>query len=79
MTSKKLQAPKKLDRAADRLSQAVARLEAAHKKSGGNGARATEKLEAARTENAALTELRRTVGRRIDAAIERLQGALEGV
>ena len=78
MTSKKPHAPKKLDRAADRLSQAVTRLEAALEKSRGNGSEATEELEAARAENAVLTELNRTVGRRLDAAIERLQGTLEG-
>ncbi len=78
MTSKKPHAPKKLDRAADRLSQAVARLEEALEKSGGTGPQPTEELEAARAENAVLTELNRTVGRRLDAAIERLQDTLEG-
>lgn len=83
MTSKKPHssknpAPKKLDRAEDRLSHAVARLEAVLEKGGANGAEDTEELQAARAENAVLKELNRTVGQRLDAAIERLQGALEG-
>lgn len=78
MTSKKPKVPKKMDRAEDRLNQAVTRLEAALEKGGANGSEDTEELEAARAENAVLKELNRTVGRRLDAAIERLQGALEG-
>ncbi len=79
MTSKKPQAPKKLDHAEDRLAKAVTRLEAVLEKGGANGSEDTEELEAARAENTVLTELNRTVGRRLDAAIERLQGALEGL
>jgi len=67
-----------LDQAQERLDKAVARLESALENGAGNSGKQRKDLEAADRENAVLKEINRTIGQRLDSAIDRLQVALDG-
>ncbi len=85
MSSAKLAAPSRLERARDRLEKAVAKMEAAVDERQGDLDRAAtppeganEALAEAKSENRALREANDNLSRRLDDAIDRLKSVLEG-
>lgn len=71
------QKPVQLERARERLDQAVARLEAALNARGEVGdSKLAEELAAIRSRNAALQEVNEVVSTRLDDAIRRLKSML---
>ena len=68
----------KLDEAVKRLDRAVARLEKASDGAGSGDAAHDEALALAKADYAALLETTESVAARLDAAIARLDRALEG-
>lgn len=68
--------PSRVDRACDRLTRAIARLESAARNAGGGGGGAAADVAELRRENDTLREANAQAKGRLDTAIERLEAAL---